>query len=164
MSSLIGTNTAYPAGQITVFPREGVRVLDALSADVISSGALVFNDYANATAGLRGYKLPGVAGAERGPWAVTVRPKVAGVVKLQAVRHGKVTVVAGGTIAGGAYVRPSATTAGAVDQYATATDAPGLCVGQYTKLSKYANSADGNHALAAAVAGDIIEIDLDQRV
>src|SRR3982751_4338617 len=163
MSSLIGTNTAYPAGQITVFPREGVRQFDAISGDVISEGALIFNDYANATAGLRAYKLPGLAGAERGPWAVTVRPKTAGTVKVAGIRHGKVTVVAGGTIAPGAYVRPSATTAGAVDQYAI-TDAPGLCVGQYTKLSKYANSADGNHALAAASAGDIIEIDLDQKI
>jgi hypothetical protein len=163
MSSLIGTNTAYPAGQITVFPREGVRMLDALSADTIAEGAILFNDYANATAGLRGYKVPGTAGAERGPYAVAVRPKIAGVVKVAALRHGKITVVAGGTIAGGAYVKPSATVAGAVDQWAI-TDNAALCIGQYTKLAKYANSADGNHALAAAGSGDIIEIDLDQKV
>jgi hypothetical protein len=165
MSSLIGVNSAIPAGEITWLPEEGVRRLDALSADVITKGAVLFNDYANATAGSRGYKVCGTAGAERGPYAVAVSAKASGSVKVDAVKKGKVTVVAGGTIAGGAFVKPSVTTAGAVDQLAiTGTpDNQGLCVGQYVKLAKYANSGDGNHAIAAASAGDIIVIDLDQK-
>lgn len=161
MSSLIGTNTAYPAGQITELPDEGVRMLDALSADTIATGAVLFNDYSNATAGLRAWKLVGTAGAERGPYAVSVRPKSSGVVKVAALTEGKVTVIAGGTIAGGAYVKPSVTTAGAVDQWAI-TDSVALRVGSYVKLAKYSNSNDGNHALAAAGAGDVIVIDLDE--
>jgi len=163
MSALIGANTAYTAGQITWLPDEGVKRVDAISADTIAQGAVLFNDYANGTAGLRGYKVCGTAGAERGPFAVAVRPKVAGTVKVDVVKRGKVTVVAGGTIAGGAFVKPSATTAGAVDQLVISgsPDNQGLCVGQYVKLAKYANSGDGNHAVAAASAGDIIVVDLD---
>jgi predicted RecA/RadA family phage recombinase len=166
MSALIGANTAIPAGEITWLPDEGVKNLDALTGDTITKGAVLFNDYANATAGSRAYKVCGTAGAERGPYAVSVSAKPTGKVKVDAVRRGKVTVVAGGTIAGGAYVKPSVTTAGAVDQLAiTGTpDNVALCVGQYVKLAKYANSNDGNHALAAASAGDIIVVDLDVKI
>jgi hypothetical protein len=163
MSALIGANTAIPAGEITWLPDEGVKKLDALTGDTITKGALLFNDYANGTAGSRAWKVPGTSGAERGPYAVAVSAKATGSVKVDAVRKGKVTVVAGGTIAGGAFVKPSATTAGAVDQLAISgtPDNQGLCVGQYVKLAKYANSNDGRYALAAASAGDIIVIDLD---
>jgi predicted RecA/RadA family phage recombinase len=164
MSALIGANTAIPAGEITWLPDEGVRRLDALTGDTITKGAVLFNDYANATPSSRGYKVCGTSGAERGPYAVAVSDKATGKVKVDAVRRGKVTVVAGNAIAGGAFVKPSAVTAGAVDQLAitgTSPDNQGLCVGQYVKLAKYANSNDGNHALAAASAGDIIVIDLD---
>jgi len=163
MSALIGANTAYTAGQITWLPDEGVKRVDALTGDTIAQGAVLFNDYANATANLRGYKVTSTAGAERGPYAVAVRPKTTGVVKVDVVKRGKVTVVAGATIAGGAYVKPSAVTAGAVDQWAL-TDNAALVVGQYVKLAKYANSGDGNHAVSAAGAGDIIVIDLDVKV
>jgi hypothetical protein len=161
MSAIIKANTAYRAGLITDLSDEGERQFDAISADVIPQGAVLFNDYANATPGLRGYKIVGTAGAERGPYAVCTKAKIAGTVKVTGVEEGRVTVTAGGTIAGGAWVKPSVTTAGAVDQFAL-TDNPLLKVGRYTKLAKYANSNDGNHALAAATAGDVIVIELDE--
>lgn len=167
MSSLLGANTAITAGQITDLPKEGVKMLDALTGDTITQGAVLFNDYMNGTAGSRGYKVCGTSAAERGPYAVAVRPKATGVVKVAAVKRGKVTVVAGDAIAGGAYVKPSATTAGAVDQLTITGETPdnsGLCIGQYVKLAKYANSGDGSHAVAAAAAGDIIVIDLDVKI
>jgi len=165
MSALIGANTAIPAGEITWLPDEGVKKLDALTGDTITKGSLLFNDYSNATPASRAWKVPGTSGAERGPYAVAVSAKATGVVKVDAVLKGKVPMVAGGTIAGGAYLKPSPTTAGAVDQLVVtgSPDNQGLCVGQYVKLAKYANSNDGRNALAAATAGDIIVVDLDKR-
>lgn len=167
MSALIGANTAIPAGEITSLPDEGVKKVDALSADTIVKGAILFNDYYNATPSLRGYKTVSTAGAERGPYAIAVSAKATGSVKVDVIKKGKGTVVAGGAIAAGAYVKPSVTTAGAVDQMLVTTgtpDSPALCIGQYVKLAKYANSNDGSHALVAAAAADIIVIDLDQKI
>jgi hypothetical protein len=161
MSAILGANTAYPAGQITFMPEgEGERQYDAISTDVIAKGSLVFHDYANATANLRAYKLTGTAGAERGPYKVVTSNKVSGVAKLTGVGHGfEVSVVAGAAIPGGAKVKPSAVTAGRVDAWGL-TDNAGLLVGEYVRMAKYANSGDGNNAIPAAAAGDVIVIKL----
>jgi hypothetical protein len=161
MSAILGANTVYPAGQITFMPEgKGERNYDAISADVIAKGAVVFHDYANATPGLRAYKITGTAGAERGPYKVVTTAKPAGVAKLTGVESDfEVTVVAGGAIAGGAKVKPSVTTAGRVDQWAT-TDNAELIVGEYVRMGKYSNSGDGNNAVGAAVAGDVIVVRL----
>jgi hypothetical protein len=159
MSSLIGANTAYPAGQITFMPEgEGERAYDAISADVIAKGLIVWLDSENATPGLRAYKLPGTAGAERGPYKLVTKDKAAGVAKLVGVGKGfEGTVTAGAAIPGGARVRPSAVTAGRVDAMLAADNA-GLAVGEYVRKAKYSNSGDGNNAVGAAVAGDVIVV------
>jgi hypothetical protein len=161
MSAILGANTVYPAGQITFMPEgKGERQYDAISADVIAKGLVVFNDYANATAGLRAYKLCGTAGAERGPYKVVTSPKAAGVAKLTGVETDfEVTVTASAAIAGGAKVKPSTTVAGQVEQWAL-TDNAGLIVGEYVRKGKYANSGDGNNAVGAAAANDVIVIKL----
>lgn len=169
MSSILAANTAIIAGEITFVPEgEGPKKLDALSADVIGKGLLCWHDYGNATAGDRGYKLCGTTNAENGPYAVTINKKVAGETKITAVGSGfEVTVTAGDAIAGGAEVKPSKTTTGRVDQFdltpTTGDQATGkhhLKVGKYVRLAKYANSGDGNNAIGAAAAGDIIVIRL----
>lgn len=162
MSAILGANTVYPAGQITFMPEgQGERQYDAISADVIAKGLVVFLDYANATAGLRAYKLVGTAGAEKGPYKVVTSPKAAGVAKLTGVGSDfEVTVTASAAIAGGAFVKPSTTVAGQVAQWIQATDDPGLKVGEYVRKGKYANSGDGNNAVGAAAANDVIVIKL----
>lgn len=161
MSAILGANTVYPAGQITFMPEgEGERQYDAISADVIAKGLVVFLDYSNATAGLRAYKLLGTAGAERGPYKVVTAPKAAGVAKLTGVGSGfEVSVTASAAIAGGAYVKPSTTVAGQVTQWAI-TDDVDLRIGEYVRKAKYANSGDGNNAVGAAAASDVIVIKL----
>jgi hypothetical protein len=161
MSAILGANTAYKAGLVSQLPEEGELKLDALSADVISQGDVLWNDYANATAGSRGWKKVGTAGAETGPYAVATKSKIAGEVKVTGVTEGaRVSVTAGGTIAGGAYVKPSATTAGAVDQWIPGTDAVALKVGRYWRAAKYSNSGDGNNAIGSAIAGQVIVIEI----
>lgn len=161
MSAILGANTAVKAGLIRQLPDEGELKFDAISGDVINQGDLLWLDYGNATAGLRAYKKTGTAGAEHGPYAVCTKAKIAGEVKVTGVGEDAiVTVVAGGTIAGGAFVKPSTTTAGAVDQWVPGTDAQALKVGRYFSLAKYSNSGDGNNAIAAATAGQIIVIDI----
>lgn len=161
MSAILGANTVYPAGIVTFLPEgEGERSFDAISADVYVKGLIVWNDYANATAGLRAYKLPGIAGAERGPYKLVTKDKVSGVAKTVGISSGaEGTAIAGGAIAGGAKVKPSATTAGRVDQWAV-TDNPELVIGEYVRMGKYSNSGDGNNAVGAANAGDVIVIKL----
>lgn len=161
MSSILGANSAHPAGTVTYLPEgEGERSFDALSADVIAKGLIVWHDYANATPALRGYKLPGILGAERGPYKLVTKDKVAGVAKVVGIGHGaEGTAIAGATIAGGSKVKLSAVTAGRVDQMAPA-DEPRLQVGEFVRLARYANSGDGNNAVGTAVAGDVIVIKL----
>jgi len=161
MSAILGANTVYPAGQITFMPEgKGERQYDAISADVIAKGLVVFLDYSNATAGLRAYKVCGTAGAERGPYRVTTSAKAAGVAKLTGVETDfEVSVTASAAIAGGAFVKPSTTVAGQVAQWAI-TDDPGLKVGEYVRKAKYSNSGDGNNAVGAAAASDVIVIKL----
>lgn len=161
MSAILGANTAYPAGQITFMPEgEGERAYDAISGDVIAKGLVVWLDAENATPNLRAYKLPGTAGAERGPYKVVTSPKAAGVAKLYGVGRGfEVSVTAGAAIPGGAKVKPSAVTAGRVDA-SVAADNPGLVLGEYVRKAKYANSGDGNNAVGAAAAGDVIVVKL----
>jgi len=166
MSSLIGANTAIIPGEIITLPEEGVKRPDALTGDVIEKGSIIFNDFGNANPALRAWKVPGTTGAERGPFGLAVTKKLTGKLKVDAILKGKGTVVAGGAIPGGAYVKPSVTTAGAVDALVvtgTTPDPTDICCGMYVKLAKYANSNDGNHALAAAQPGDIIVIDLDKK-
>ena len=162
MSAILGANTVYPAGQITFMPEgKGERQYDAISADVIAKGLVVWLDDANATPGLRAYKLVGTAGAERGPYKVTTSPKAAGVAKLTGVDAGfEVTVTASAAIPGGAYVKPSTTVAGQVEAFVKATDNIGLRIGEYVRKGKYANSGDGNNAVGAAAANDVIVIKL----
>lgn len=156
MSALIKANTDYKPGLITELDdNDGERKFDALAADVINQGSVIFLDYNNATAGLRAWKLVGTTGAELGPYAVATKAKANGDIKITGVKEGKVTVTADGAIAGGAYLKPGTTTAGAVAQW-LATDNVNLRIGRYIKLAKYANSNDGNNALAAASAGDVI--------
>ncbi len=161
MSAIIGANTVYPAGQITFMPEgEAERQYDAIAADVITKGNVVWLDSENATAALRSYKLPALLGAERGPFKVVTSNKVSGAVKLTGVGKGfEVSVTAGGAIPGGARVKPSTTTAGRVDA-AVAADNSSLIVGEYVRKGRFANSADGNNAVTAAVAGDVIVIKL----
>jgi hypothetical protein len=157
MSSLIGANTNYPAGMITFMPEgEGERAYDAISGDVIAKGLIVWLDAENGTANLRAYKLPGTAGAERGPYKLVTKDKAAGVAKLVGVGKGfEGSVTAGAAIPGGARVKPSAVTAGRVDAMVAADNA-GLAVGEYVRKAKYSNSGDGNNAVGAAAAGDVI--------
>ncbi len=159
MSSILGANNAIIAGAVTFIPEgEGERSFDALSADVIPQGSVIWHDYLNATPALRGYKIPGTAGAERGPYMVATKSKVAGTTKVVGVGHGfEVTVVAGAAIDGGAKVKPSAVTAGRVDML-LAADNPALEIGEYVRKAKFANSGDGNNAIGAAAAGDVIVI------
>ena len=159
MSAIIGANTAYPAGMVTYMPEgEGERSFDAISADVIAKGLIVWHDYANGNAALRGYKLPGTSGVERGPYKLVTKDKVAGVAKVVGVGSGfEGTCIAGAAIAGGAKVKLSAVTAGRVDQLGAADDV-GLAVGEYVRMGKYANSGDGNNAVGAAAAGDVIVV------
>lgn len=163
MSAILGANTAYKAGLVTYIPEgQGERNYDAISADVIPQGSVVWNDYANATPGDRGFKLPAKAGAEKGPFKVTTKAKAAGVAKLVGVGSGfEVTVLAGDAIAGGAKVKPSATTEGRVDEWTdrgATPDSESLVIGEYVRKGKYANSGDGNNAVGAAAAGDVIVI------
>lgn len=161
MSAILGANTGVKAGLIRQLPDEGELKYDALSSDVINQGDVIWADFNNATAGLRAWKKVGTAGAENGPYAVCTKNKLSGDVKVQGVGEDAiVTVVAGGTIAGYAFVKPSVTTAGAVDQWVVGTDNVKLKIGRYIKKSKYANSGDGNNALAAASAGEVIDIDI----
>jgi hypothetical protein len=159
MSSLIGANTAYPAGLVTFMPEgEGERQYDAISADVIAKGLIVWLDAENATPALRAYKLPGTAGAERGPYKLVTKDKAAGVAKLVGIGRGfEGTCTAGAAIPGGSRVKPSAVTAGRVDAMVAADNA-GLAVGEYVRKGKYANSGDGNNAVGAAAAGDVIVV------
>lgn len=161
MSAILGANTNYPAGVITFMPEgEGERAYDAISGDVIAKGNLVWLDAENGTAGLRAYKLPATSGAERGPYKVVTKDKAAGVAKLVGVGKGfEVTLVAGAAIPGGSRVKPSAVTAGRVDAMVAADNA-GLAVGEYVRKGKYANSGDGNNAVGAAAAGDVIVVKL----
>lgn len=164
MSAILGANTVYKAGLITYMPEgKGERNYDAISADVIPQGSVLFHDYGNATPSARGFKLPGLSGAERGPYIVSTKAKAAGKTKVVGVESGfEVTVIAGGTIAGGAYVKPSTTTIGRVDQLVQSgtPDNWALAVGIYVRKGKYANSGDGNNAIGAAAAGDVIVIKL----
>ena len=119
-------------------------------------------DAENGTANLRAYKLVGTSGAERGPYKVTTSAKAAGVAKLTGVgRSFEATLVAGAAIPGGAKVKPSAVTAGRVDQWigtGGTPDSHALLVGEYVRKAKYANSGDGNNAVGAAAAGDVIVV------
>ena len=102
----------------------------------------------------------GTAGAERGPYKVVTSNKAAGVAKLTGVGRGfEVSMVAGGAIPGGSRVKPSTTTAGRVDAMVAADNA-GLAVGEYVRKAKYANSGDGNNAVGAAAAADVIVVKL----
>jgi hypothetical protein len=161
MSAILGANTAHPAGTVTYLPEgEGERSFDALLADVIPKGLIVWHDYANATPALRGYKLPGTAGAERGPYKLVTKDKAAGKAKVVGIGHGaEGTAIAGATIVGGSKVKLSAVTAGRVDQMALLDEAR-LQVGEYVRMAKYANSGDGNNAIPTANAGDVIVIKL----
>jgi hypothetical protein len=166
MSSLIGANTAIIPGEIITLPDEGVKRPDALSGDIIEKGSLIFNDFGNANPALRAWKVPGTTGAERGAFGLAVTKKVTGQLKVDAILKGKGTIIAGGDIPGGAYLKPSTTTPGAVDALVitgTTPDNTSLCCGMYVKLAKYANSNDGRYALATAHAGDVIVIDLDKK-
>src|SRR5215218_8291406 len=162
MSAILGATTAYKAGLITRMPAGwGPEKYDALSADIIAQGLVVWNDANNATPASRAWKLPGTAGAESGPYAVSVHAKAAGEVKVEVAYSGfEVTVLAGATIPGGAFVRPSAVTAGRVDTWVAGTDADKLKVGQYIRKGKYANSGDGNNAVGSATVGEVIVIKL----
>jgi hypothetical protein len=159
MSAILGANTAYPAGMVTFMPEgEGERQYDAISADVISKGLIVWLDSENATPASRAYKVPGTAGAERGPYKLVTKDKAAGVAKLVGIGKGfEGTCTAGAAIPGGARVRPSAVTAGRVDAMLAADNA-GLAVGEYVRKAKYSNSGDGNNAVGAAAAGDVIVV------
>ena len=161
MSSILGANTAYPPGEVSYLSDEGELMLDAISTDVISKGALLWHDYANATAGLRGWKKTGTAGAEYGRYAVSTLAKISGVAKVVGVLGGsEVSVTAGATILPGSDVKPSTVTAGAVDQFVQGTTAANLKVGKYVRLAKYSNSGDGNHSIVTANAGDVIIVKL----
>jgi hypothetical protein len=159
MSSILGANTAYPAGVPTLLPEgEGERSHDAIAGDTYSKGVIVFLDSANATSNLRAYKLPGLLGAERGPYKLVTKDKVAGVAKVVGIgTDAEGTAVAGGNITGGARLKPSVTTAGRLDEMA-AGDNAGLYVADYVRKVKYSNSGDGNNAIGGAVAGDVIVI------
>lgn len=159
MSSILGTNTAVPAGIPTLIPEgEGERSFDAILADVIPKGNIVFHDYLNATPASRGYKLPGLLGAERGPYKLVTKDKAAGVAKVVGIGHGfEGTAWAGGALPGGCKVKPSVTTAGRLDQLVAADNAA-LAVGEFVRVAKYSNSGDGNNAIGSAVAGDVIVV------
>jgi hypothetical protein len=157
MSATIGANNAYPPGEITYLGSEGELKLDAILTDVIAKGSLLWHDYNNPTAGLRGWKITGTAGAEHGQYAVCTLAKIAGVAKVTGVKDdSEVSVTAGGTLLPGCDLRPSATVAGAVDMYVAGTDDPKLKVGKFIRISKYANSGDGNHSVGQAAAADVI--------
>ena len=162
MSAILGATTAYKEGLITYMPPGlGPEKWDALSADVIAQGLVVWGDLNNATPASRGWKKVGVAGAESGPYAVTVHAKAAGEVKVEVVYTDfHVSVKAGATIPGGSFVKPSAVTAGYVDAWVAGTDADKLKVGQYERKGKYSNSGDGNNAVGSASAGEVIVIKL----
>lgn len=159
MSSILGANTAVQAGIPTFLPEgEGERSFDAILTDVIPKGLIVFHDYLNATAALRAYKLPGLAGAERGPYKLVTKDKPAGTAKVVGIGHGfEGTCWAGGTLTGGCKVKPSVTTAGRLDML-LAADNPALAVGEFVRVARYSNSGDGNNAVGTANAGDVIVV------
>jgi hypothetical protein len=162
MSDILGTTDAYREGLVTRMPSGwGEEPFDALQADVIPQGVVLWNDANNATPSARGFKKVGTAGAETGPFLVSTKAKAAGEVKVVAVFHDfEVTVRAGATIPGNSDVKPSAVTAGRVDKWVAGTDDPKLKIGRYIRHGKYSNSGDGNHAVGQAVVGDVIVIKL----
>lgn len=158
MSSLIGDFSPGKAGLIVLIPEgRGEEKLDAISADVIPQGAVIFRDVANATPALRKWKLPGTAGGQVGPFGVCTKAKIAGETKVTGVwgRGWQVTVISDGAIEPDATGIPSTTNDG---NLIAGTGATAFC--RYLRRYRYANDGDGNHQKVAAAATNIIVVEL----
>ncbi len=168
MSSIFGEISAVRAGLITFMPEgKGEEALDAASADVIAQGKVIHRDVKNATPADRVWKVTGTTGTEVGQIGLSTKAKAAGETKVVGIWGAgfRALVTLDGACAPGAFVAPSTTNAGNVEEYTDAVAAASdiskqnLKFARFIRIAKFANSNDGNHALAAGQDGDIIEVE-----
>lgn len=154
---LIDTNNHVVPGLIHLPGTRQVVALQKVITDVIAKGAVLYNDSVTA----KKWKVVGTAGAERGPYAVAVKAAANGDTTVAAVVSGAtVSVTASGAIPPGAYIKPSTTVAGRVEEFVLATDNVGLKCGVYLKQENSVPMGDGVTLPTAAANNDIIQIQL----
>lgn len=154
---LIDTNDHVIPGLIHLPGPRQVVLLPKIVSAVIAKGDLLFNDSVTDEK----WEVAGTAAAERGPYAVAVKAAANGDTTVAAVVAGAIiSVTAGAAISPGAYVKPSAVTAGRVDEFVLATDNVGLKCAVYLKQENSVPMGDGVTLPTAAAVDDVIQIQL----